>query len=220
MITALVNLSTPNYTRGQDRLEKSLKIVGYKGLVETYTDESQLSGCPKHKDCPYAFKTYAIGESKGELILWLDASIWAVKSLEPIFQMIERDGYAFCAHGEITGLWTNDRTLERYRVTRDEAMEIPMLSAFVLGFNMANLRTRALFRDWMAGMDYFKGSWHNHDNSESADPRCRGHRHDQSVLSILAWKYGMKAQIGHDLCPYIRDGQTTPETAILHAQGI
>jgi hypothetical protein len=42
----------------------------------------------------------------------------------------------------------------------------------------------------------FRGDWDNERNQVSSDTRCRGHRHDQSVGSILAYKLGMKQLVG------------------------
>jgi hypothetical protein len=42
------------------------------------------------------------------------------------------------------------------------------------------------------------GSWTNQNKKVSNDPRCLGHRHDQSVGSILACQLGMEHIIPHE----------------------
>jgi hypothetical protein len=38
----------------------------------------------------------------------------------------------------------------------------------------------------------FLGPWDNRDGRCSPDPRCKGHRHDLTAGSLLAYRMGMK----------------------------
>ncbi len=43
-----------------------------------------------------------------------------------------------------------------------------------------------------------KHPWKNDEQQVSADPRVRGHRHDQTAASIIAWQLGMDRVTAHD----------------------
>ena len=67
----------------------------------------------------------------------------------------------------------------------------------------------------------FKGAWTNDNNSESADPRCKGHRHDMVCGSIIANQLGMTAYTPERYMAYVGEEYgEPPETAVMFAQGI
>jgi hypothetical protein len=107
------------YPRGQDRLLRSLIDVKWTGDVHYFTDESQL-GCPTHQERPYAFKPHAFDYAinKGcEIALWADAACWAVKSLDPLFDHIEKEGHVFFHSGWNCGQWSTDASLAHFGIS-------------------------------------------------------------------------------------------------------
>jgi hypothetical protein len=240
-VRAVVNFAKdaewPNawYTRGQDRLLKSLGDVLWPGRVFFYSDETHI-GCPPHQLLPYGFKVAAIKAAMAqgaEVILWADASVFAIKPIEPVFEHIEKHGHIFFQAGFNCAQWTNDRALNILQVTRDEAEKMPMLMALCMGFDMRNEQTRWFFKrfsECVFETRALHGAWTNESGTESNDPRCQGHRHDQSVASILA------AQLGMELTPpnvlfsyygpklfmydYQNDMGKIPESVVLLAQGM
>lgn len=185
------------YLRGQERLRRSLQDVGWDGDFLAYNDELQVDALP-HRIMPYAFKYAALMKSVKagyQTLLWLDASVFAIKPLDPFFDYIEKNGYAFFSAGFNCAQWTNDNALSVMRLSRDEAEKIPMYMALCMGFNIQHPRTYQ-FLDQLAyyatNTTAFRGNWTNDYKTESNDARCLGHRHDQSVGSILAAKYGME----------------------------
>lgn len=200
MKNCILNFATSNnavYMRGQKRLVASLKQHGFKGDVITWKSESDF-GCPPHKKVPYAFKPYALkwAKKKGyNSALWLDASFWARKPVGPVFGIIEEKGYLMQNDGNRVGHWTHDKCLSKYGLTRDEAMKMKMYSAGCTGINFKNDLANQYLDEWMEAAkdgESFQGDWVNKGNRMSSDPRCRGHRHDMSVGSILAHKLGME----------------------------
>jgi hypothetical protein len=184
------------YPRGQQRLERSLSDQGWNEGVLLFRDESEL-GVPPHAELPYAFKVAAlrVAAKRGYTsLLWTDASIFAIKPLNPVFEHIEKHGHLFFHAGFNCAQWTNDRALSILGVTRDEAEKIPMLMALCLGLDLRNERTQR-FLDKIESIilhtEAVRGGWTNENKQESADPRCLGHRHDQSVASIIAGQLGM-----------------------------
>jgi len=206
----VVNVATGSYLPQQTRLTDSLAEVGWIDGVMTWTDRLP-PGSPAHDAAPYGFKLYAIAEAlrRGfSSVLWLDAPCYAAKPLGPVFEAIEREGHVFVSGGERLGNWTSDDCLQAFGITRDQAMEIPLLNGAFLGLDLEHARTREWFRRILqqceAGL--FKGAAltehapadvraRNVDKDTghlSDDPRCWGHRHDEAVGSALAHLLGME----------------------------
>lgn len=189
---AIVNFSKGQwYPRGQARLARTLDEVGFTGHRAFYVDEAEL-GCPSHAEAPYAFKAAALIEAskKSRYVLWVDSAAWAHRNPGPVFSTIARRGHLFQMTAW-TGNWTNDKTLEYFGVSRDEAMTIPMIMACVIGLDTQRQECREFLRQWdrlARTTDLFRGAWQNDQKTESQDFRCYGHRHDQSVASLLLHK--------------------------------
>jgi hypothetical protein len=187
------------YPRGQLRLERSLFDQGFDGQVILFRDESELNVLP-HREMPYAFKVAALRAAAKRgctSLLWADASIFAIKPLDPIFDHIEKTGHLFFMSGFNCAQWTNDQALSIMGVTRDQADQMPMLMACCMGFDLRNERTRQFldrFEHIVHHTLAVRGNWTNDLGTESQDPRCKGHRHDQSVASIIAAQLGMELQ--------------------------
>ena len=190
------------YENGQERLRSSLIQTKFSGETLFVRDEAKI-GAPPHQVCPYGFKPYLLRHAYNEgyqSVLWCDASVWAIKSIEPMFEHIEREGHLLFVN-TCTGEWTSDACLNAFGVSREAAMNITMLMGICMGFNLANPVTRQFLRDWIAKAQdgvSFPGSWTNKHQEVSKDPRVKGHRHDQSVASLLAWKLGLRLIVPHE----------------------
>ena len=220
---AIINLSSPTYKSGQTRLKDSLIGKTDADYFE-FTDESEV-GAPKHADNNYAFKVYAIEKIRNigyTQVLWLDASIFAVSSVEPIFNLIKRHGHFAEDSGNNCGNWCNDRSLEYVGISRDEAMEVTMISSGVLGFNFNNETTNKFFESWKQSMlnGMFIGRWDNQLKTESQDERCMGHRHDQSLASLYLDKYNMWISKGNTKLVYATAEQEVADSVVFKAHGI
>ncbi|PCJ57934.1 MAG: hypothetical protein COA65_08725 [Rhodospirillaceae bacterium] len=223
---AIINVATGRYIKGQDRLSRSLLEVGFDGTFLSWTKEVSI-GAPLHKDNPYAFKIYAFDQALKAgytKILWVDASIYAIKPLDPIWEHLDKHGHMKQYAGHLCGTWSSDSQLECFGITRDEAMDMEMHGNggfFALDFEteIAN----EFFTRWKQAMldGQFKGSWNNDNNCESADPRCKGCRHDMTCGSIIANQLKMSALPENLLMAYVGEQyETPPETVVMLAQGI
>lgn len=192
------------FPAGQQRLIESLQEMKFDG-DNIMLDERNFTKCPKHSDIPYAFKVFAIQEAKDrgyDLILWVDASFWAIKPLDGIFKLMEDEGCAMEDADIWLGRWCSDIALEKFRISREEAFKIPMYSAGFTGLNMKNKKAIKYLEQWM---NYakdgicFRGKHKNINHCESDDDRVQGHRHDMSVGSILAHQLKMPLQPCHSL---------------------
>ena len=200
-----------NYAKGLMRLEKSLIQVGFGGTFKGINDYAHI-GSPMHKNAPgavpYAFKAYSIKkaiEEGARYILWCDSVIYATKSINPVFEHIKKHGYVlFDNIGFSIGDYTSDKCLEVFNMSREKAFKTPMIMACVMGFDIQNPTAKAfldLYIDAAAdGASYHHntldtiahGDWSNEYLQVSNDMRVKGHRHDQSVASILAEQLGME----------------------------
>lgn len=221
----IINLATGRYIAGQERLRTSLTNTGYTGEFLGWTAESHI-GADLHQHNPYAFKINAFREAERQghrFILWVDASVWAIKDVKPIFDHIEKHGYLMQEAGHMVGRWANDKCLEYFGVDRDDAMELPCYgNAGFLGLDLWDTRATTFLNAWENSMKAgaFKGSWNNDNNCESSDPRCSGHRHDLVCGSIIANKLSMDYQKGDEWLAYASPSDEVNDTIILKANGL
>ena len=187
-----MNVSTGIYAKGHARLLASLQSVGCSVPVVSWVNQLP-PGCPLHAQVPYAFKTYALRAAQAmgyDVLLWLDASMLAVGSLEPLFQHIEEHGHRFELAGHWLGWWSTDAFLRHHKLSRDQAMTIPMFSAGFAGLDLRHPQSAEFLRRWHAmaqdGVSFI-GPWQD----SGSDPRYKGHRHDMSAGSLLAHQLGM-----------------------------
>ena len=188
----------PGHRRGQKRLLESLGEVGYCGHKHVWCDEFP-PGCPPHGEVPYAFKTHMLALAAGQghnILLWCDASVWFVRTLNLLFDKIEDQGYyvAEVVDGHKLGTWCSDAALKAVGFSRDEAMDVPLVYGGLYGYDLrtdiGTAISALMVKHAMNGA--FVGDWTNERKQASGDPRCRGHRHDQSVLSAVAFRLGLE----------------------------
>jgi hypothetical protein len=196
MNNLIINVSTGGYVRGAERLRNSLLENGFGGDLLFFTEESQVNA-PIHVLNPYAFKTYTfeyalnLGYKK---ILWLDASVYAIKNIDRVWEILDDIGFLMQNAGHLIGNWTNDTCLHYFGINREQALQMNMYgNAGLLGLNFERQICSDFFQQWhQSSKDgIFKGEWTNKNNTESQDERCFGHRHDMSAGSIIANKLCM-----------------------------
>lgn len=179
------------YPQGVARLKHSCEQFGIDCVG--FTDYP--IGCPTHAELPYAFKVHCMEYAfrNYDRVLWLDSSAWLQHDPTPIFDHIEKHGYFILHnHGQFNGWWCNDSQLDAFGYSRDEAMTQPHAVGGMVGFD--KISTSWLFDEWADNIHLFKGKWDNNLHTESHDERCRGSRHDQSVLSLLVAKHNLDLQ--------------------------
>ena len=188
-----------NYLVGQERMRKSMLKYAQEASFMFHQNEA-LFDCPSHKEVPYAFKPYLFQYAREmgyDVILWVDASIYAIKPLKPVFDYMERIGCYFekALPKFWTGEWSSDVALKNLNVSRTEAMGIKELAATVMGLDFRSEIANRFFDKWFGYAQdgqTFVGDWTNERLQVSSDPRVKGHRHDQTVASILANQMNIK----------------------------
>jgi len=223
---AIANVSVGSwYPRGQARLAMSAHDVGFEGDLLMWRNEYP-PGCPTHQEQPYAFKHVAFDASAARgngATLWCDSSVWFIRNLEPLFNEIEQNGYWFMTQGWTVGTWCTDEVLPKLGTSRDEAFKMVMVTACMYGLDVTSDVGREVL-DWMRARcadGSFRGPWQINDGKAENDPtKVRGHRHDQTALSVIVHKLGLKV----DYCPgylqYSYGEATTDPKVVALARGM
>lgn len=237
--------TTPHYQRGMARLVHVAGEMGHS--VMTWSKEP--ADGPKHADVPYAFKAYALQHAAehADILLWADACILPIRSMEPLWRRIETDGFWFCNNGYSNYEWTADSAYpdlfsgdrmqaaashhevcehpatcpvtgagpmsEREElVLRGFNRNIKHVVATTFGLNVRHPKGAAFLREYFrlaSTTRAFCGPWGNTAWTEAdgskpySDPKnsryglcgpadVRGHRHDQTAASVIAWRLGME----------------------------
>jgi len=180
------------YFNYAERLKDSLKGVDF----HLFTKENLQH--PSHSEVPYSFKPYAINELKKnyDIVIWADSCVYSIKSLDKFIDYISINGFAFFDNiGYTIGDYTSDECLNNLGMSRDESFKHPMIMACLMGFNFKNEKANKLFKEYFNATKIkgcYEGDWTNEANQVSQDNRVKGHRHDQSVMSIILAKEKIK----------------------------
>jgi hypothetical protein len=183
------------YVKLVEKLKRTVELHN-PGLDVLIFRSPEEIGAPSHQNNPYAFKVYSIQKARDlgyTTILWCDSVLRPVRSLVPLIEDINKIGIYFQKDGYMCGQWANDRALEYFKVTRDEAMNISSIYACFMGFNFKSELACEYFRRWKRACDdgIFRGRWKNDEKTESQDERCHGHRHDQTSSELIAYQIGI-----------------------------
>jgi hypothetical protein len=196
----LVNFADGKFTVGQERLKRTLADIGYEG--GTLFANELPAGCPDHTESPWGFKPFLMEQAADlgyDILIWVDAAIMARASLEPLIQRILEKQIFFFSRGiSSMGAWTSDYALEELGFTREEAFKIRDVITIVIGIDIRSPKGKVFLNEWklaamhkkvLLGVDKpltLTDSYWNTYGQLSNDPRVKGHRHDQPLLSMLA----------------------------------
>lgn len=185
------------YIMGEKRLQETIKEVGYKGDYFVFRNFEDIDS-PKQDDVPYAFKPYAIKRIKDlgyNIVIWIDSAIYPIKNFNHFIEYIKTNGYIFFDNiGYTIRDHTSDNCLTYFGMSDEESWKHPMIMACLMGFNFDNKITCEIFDEYYnaANKIAYGGDWINNDLQVSKNPNVKGHRHDQSAMSIILAKKGIK----------------------------
>lgn len=184
----------------------------------------------------YAAKPWALKHAMetADVALLLDASVYPIRHIEPLLDFIKGHGYYLAPAGFSIGEWTNDAMLAAFGLDRDHALKIPDVASGIVGLAVTDTNYEVI-RRWCYSTDYpsfaaphsnvhAANKKHHYRNvgHVSYDPRCSGHRQDQSALSIIAHQMGLT-----DLTPWPRfvayqagHGGKADESTVLQIAGM
>jgi hypothetical protein len=230
---AVVNVATGHYVRGQERLTETLAKMGEDYFV--WRDRLPV-GSPEHRERPYAFKAFAMGAAEAggaTTLLWADACILPIRPLGPLWELIERQGYWIGNNGFTNYEWTADSAYSPL-FGRDDAparelnKQIKHVVATTFGVNLKHPTGRRIFDEYFNLAAYtgaFCGPWVNREpltgcwlGTDEREGGCgptdvRGHRHDQTALSVIAWRHFCKLTNSPEIFSY--DGGETEKTILV-----
>jgi hypothetical protein len=207
---AVVNVATGPYVKGQERL---LEECARQGVDYVHWRDRLPDNSPAHKDTPYAFKAHAMKQAaiRGySTLLWADACILPIRPLSEVFDLIERDGYWMARNGFTNYEWTADSAYPDLFSEIDWAhtiLETACAQARALNRKIEHVvattfgvdTQRAVGAEFLfeylrlANTNAFRGPWKNDAaKSPCGPPDVRGHRHDQTAASVIAWRLGFK----------------------------
>jgi hypothetical protein len=201
MRRAIVCVATgERYGRGLDRLIGSLDKMDR--LSARHFWRTLPAEWPRHEDNPYAFKAFALMASAAtaDLLLWCDASMRAVRPLGPLWDRIEREGFWMGGNPAWSNYqWTADSAYADLfpELTLEEARKvnrtIPHGQSSAFGINLDSEAGAFFLREFYRLADStraFCGPKKNLNcNCGPAD--VIGHRQDQTVATVLAWRVGI-----------------------------
>lgn len=197
------------YPAGLDRLERSLIHHG-SGADFLFFRDTYPPGSPSHADNPYAFKIAAFREAYRlgyRVCCILDASFWAIKNPDPIFDIINEHGVFAFRSGYNCANTCPDNLLADVGITRDEAEMIPETATGIVGINFDNPDGLKVFEYWSDFCD--RGLFINsrtHNPLESSDTRYLHGRQDQSAFSMALYKAGVSF-LYEDYVAYYNNGK-------------
>jgi hypothetical protein len=218
------------------RLEESLRRVRFEGDYICWSDQLP-EGSPEHFDVPFGFKPYCFFAARKlgyEEILWMDSVCIALRSLDPVFHLIQNNGYALFNnnYGQWMGQWCSDEALVANGLTREEALRIPEMPCSVIGLDMRSPLAIQFLEEWhrvMADGITARGtkdpvqSWEeyqdifwNRNQRISTDPRVKGHRCDQPAAGIVAHRLGMTPYADALRDIHYKETAVNRHTSILH----
>jgi hypothetical protein len=150
----------------------------------------------------HGYKCFCLQHLKGnDNILWLDAGVMLLKSIKPIFDIIENEDIFTVGDSHLNKNFTKPSCVEIMNATESELNDV-QLSSGIIGYKM-NGKFQHLF-DEAYEYSKIKGCVVGDENN---------HRHDQSVYSILVSRYGIKKQ-NIDVYGYWTDSSRNLQTAL------
>ena len=194
---AFVNFANAVYTKNQEGLINSIrKYTSYDILHFNSYEELK---CNSHAISPYGFKVYAIEKAKNlgyDIVIWCDSPIRLLRNIDDWLPTITKYGVYLQRDGWWCGQWANDKTLNYFNKSRDDAMNIPNIYACIMAFDFRTNIARTFLDEFIncEKLGLFKGLHHNRNHTESSDVRCLGHRHDQTCAELIADRLNIQPQ--------------------------
>lgn len=207
------------YKDGQDRLRQSVP----DGIDLLLFNDAELSESIYYKaSCLYTIKSASIHKAiimGYTQILWLDCSVQIISDLQPLWDIINKDGYFFMAGGWNCAQECNDMSLNYFGYSRDNAELLHSLWSCIFAFDLNNKKAKEVCDLFLqSALDgVFNGS-RQHDG-QSDDKRFMHHRQDQSALSLAFHKIGLKTFHPPQIYMWYVGMSEKKETNIFKVQG-
>jgi len=127
-------------------------------------------------------------------VCWVDSIISLQQQFCMISDIIDKYGYYFSFCKAFLKTWTSDKCLEYFNMNRASLGDKFCLSSGLMFFDTLLAAPNKMI-DEMVKLSIvdgpYCGDWTNDNMQVSRDLTVKGHRHDQTVATLLAYEYGM-----------------------------
>ncbi len=199
------------YHQGQERLLRSMEDFSYP--VVTVNAEPGTGYKVKAKAWEYVLEHHPEAT-----VIWADCSVWAIEDPAKLFDRVEEIGYFIQHSGYTVGETCNERTLKKFRVSREKAFDIPDCWTIVFGLDLANPIFHKMAQKFVELAGYFDGG--KGQKSEERGTWMYEHRHDQSVMSLLLHKAKMTPYDDWRFCDFPNEMGAYREDCVFLMQGM
>jgi hypothetical protein len=235
MSVYLASFSTPNFAKSHAILDKSARKQGIKNIFH-YTFETDVKGTPFYEknraifDIPrgigyWLWKPYLILESlkkmnEGEVLVYADSGVEIIKPLTPVLEICEKqqDIVFFHVHSYLNSSSTRRDTFILMDCDTPDYHDAKMVQASFILFKKTK-KTMSFVEEWLSFCENIQilGEDENVCGKENFSDFF-GHRHDQSIVSILRVKHGFPifrnpSQLGN---PHVVAFPNSPFPQLVH----
>lgn len=168
------------YFKGQERLVKSLNYHGCPYDILTFSGYPTLE---YGNYSPYCIKAAAFTEAikRGYThILWLDCSAWCINNIEPIFDIINHEGYYFLGNNHRCSEYTSEACYNHFGLTKNDVLDWTQCSSGIIGINLFNPKAKIFLDKWLESARC--RAWHPEIDKSK----------DQGAASIIINQMGLK----------------------------
>lgn len=194
----------------QKRLINSFLDNGFKGNILTVDSKSRPSW-PNHISLNYAFKSHCLKEALdngADIAIWCDCNMVLCKPIDILTDKITQNPVFLPKNaGWTVGQWTHDRCLNEFNISRETAYNIPTVVSGFIAFDFRNKQSLVFFDKFynLCRIPEIINGDRGSKSPAAGKKDVFGHRHDQSVLSLMA--YTMKI-------PLIENVYADPSNAV------
>jgi hypothetical protein len=142
---------------------------------------------------PYLIRKAVENLQEGEVLMYCDSQLAFVANPAPLFELCKREGGILLFHQlrerQYNRKWTRRECFRRMDCDEPKYWDAPQVNA-AMQFYMDTPRTMEFLQEW----ERWNSDWMvvgDGPGGEVEDPTFRDHRHDQSILSIMAVKWGL-----------------------------
>ena len=179
------------------KLLNRLRESCLKFKIEHWLWNEYPPGARLHRKSPYGFKIHVIKQAlrKGfKTIVWADAAAYVVKDPSTFFHLVEEKGVLFLGHGDRLHKYVNDKSLNLFKLKRNDTKVHWLISGTVYGFDFTHETANDFFEEWEF---YEKNDWFKEDGQKPAGDFL-SHRHDEAIASLMLIKYGIEDVNAYD----------------------
>jgi len=192
------------YKLAQDRLARTTICFHCdKFLINEY----DRPHWPSHDKINYVFKAGCLKEAIDngyDWFIWADAKMMFHKNWQYLINMFREsdiivpfNGFPDCFWS--VGQWTKDELLDHFAINRDNAFDIPTVVSGFFAINLNSEIGKTISQEFIEislNPVLANGPRYTNNTILLHNRAYLGHRHDQSILSLLVHKHNVTPKLG------------------------